>query len=334
MKPRDPHHKSVVKSLFAAMRLLTARHPAAAGFLSAAMLLLAVPLLSGRCALSESGGRLALEELPGQDARLAGVFVTTEPIEPEPPELELDSRGQIVVKDTGTQKIYGSFTGYDAGAGTVTFPGLNGYGIYCLTAPEDETHEATDAKYNVSDYPFANSHYYFSDQEERVETDLYIRAGRFAKYYFNPVYQQTDGQIYLLAGSGVSSDSFVDGQKFSHGLSESVSRTENGEQDTITLGFTVNIIGSALPQETELLLMDEANRPLERYGEERLEELAAAGETLALPEGTAYLVLRQAIEGKEHDSRRLFDRNAETVEYMVPAEDGYLYFRQLPLAWH
>ena len=216
----------------------------------------------------------------------------------------------------------------------MTFPGLNGYGIYCLTAPEDETHEATDAKYNVSDYPFANSHYYFSDQEERVETDLYIRAGRFAKYYFNPVYQQTDGQIYLLAGSGVSSDSFVDGQKFSHGLSESVSRTENGEQDTITLGFTVNIIGSALPQETELLLMDEANRPLERYGEERLEELAAAGETLALPEGTAYLVLRQAIEGKEHDSRRLFDRNAETVEYMVPAEDGYLYFRQLPLAWH
>lgn len=33
MKPRDPHHKSVVKSLFAARRLLTARHPAAAGFL-------------------------------------------------------------------------------------------------------------------------------------------------------------------------------------------------------------------------------------------------------------------------------------------------------------
>ena len=51
----------------------------------------------------------------------------------------------------------------------------------------------------------------------------------------------TSRQIYLLAGSGVSSDSFVDGQKFSHGLSESVSRTENGEQDTITLGFTVNI---------------------------------------------------------------------------------------------
>ncbi len=333
MKNRALHHKSMVKSLFTARWLLTARHLAAARILPAIMLLLAVPLLSGGCALSESGGRLALEELPVQDAQLAGVFVTSEPIEPTPSELEFNSRGEIRIKDIGPQKIYGSFTGYDEGNAIVVFPGLDGYGIYSLTAPEDETHEATGDRYTIPDFPFANLHYSVSDQGTRVEADLYIRAGRFTKQYFNPVYQQADGQIYLLAGSGVSSDSFYDGQKFSHSISESFSYTENGEQSSRSVEFAVNIVGSGMPLETELLLMDGENRLLERYGEDRLAGLDAAGEPLALPAETAYLVLRQSIDGKEYDSRRLFDRNEENIEYMVPAEDGYLYFRQLPLAW-
>lgn len=333
MKNRALHHKSMAKSLFTARRMLTARHLSAARFLPAAMLLLAVPLLSGGCALAEGGGRLALEELPGQDARLAGVFVTREPIEQSPLDLELNSRGELVAKDTGPEKIYGSFTGYDAGAAAVTFPGQEGYGIYSLEAPEDGTHEATGNRYNISDLPFTNLHYSVSDQKDSIEADFYTGADSYVHYCFNPVYQQPDGQIYLMAGSGVSSDSFYDGQRFSHSISESVSRSSNGEESGRTLEFTVNVIGTGLPQETELLLMDGENRLLERYGEERLEELTAAGETLALPAETAYLILQQSIEGKEYDSRSLFDRSAEAVEYMAPADDGYLYFRRLPLAW-
>lgn len=277
------------------------------------------------------GCSLALDELSPENGRLAGVFVTREPIEPALPDLELNARGEIVAKDTGSRKIYGTFTGYDENAPIVTFPDLDGYGVYSLTAPEDETHEA--AGFNSADFPFSNLFYNFSDQEDSIEANLYVGAARFAKYYFNPVYQQEDGQIYLLAGSGVSTDSFYDGQKFSHGISESVSRTENGDQTAHSLSFTVNIIASGLPREPELLLMDGENRLTERYSGEQLEELASSGKPLALPESTSYLILRQSIEGKEHDSHSIFDRDAEYVEYMVPGEDGYLYFRQLYLAW-
>lgn len=306
---------------------------AAARFLLAFLVLLAVLILPGGCALTESGGRLALEELPDQEARLAGVFVTRTPIEPGPPSLELNSRGELVVKDTGSEKIYGSFTGYDAGAAVVTFPDLEGYGIYSLAAPEDDTHMATGNRYIISDPPFANSHYNFSDQDESIETDLYIGTGSYVLCCFNPVYQQADGQIYVLAGSGVSSDSFVNGEKFSHSISESKSLGSKGEESSRTLRFSVNIIGSGVPQETELYVMDGENRLLERYGEEQLEKFNDAGTSLTLPKEASYLILLQTIEGNEHDSRRLFDRNAESVEYMASAGDGILYFRQLPLTW-
>lgn len=278
-----------------------------------------------------SGCSLALDELPPENGQLAGVFVTREPIEQLPPELELNGHGEIVAKDTDPRKIYGTFTGYEGGAPIVTFPDLEGCGLYSLTAPEDEIHEA--AGYSSADFPFSNLHCSFSDQEDSIEADLYVGTARFAKYFFNPVYQQEDGQIYLLAGSGVSTDSFYDGQKFSHGISESVSRIENGDQSAHSLSFTVNIVASGLPREPELLLMDGENRLIEHYSGEHLEELTSSGKPLALPESTSYLILRQSIEGKEHDSYSIFDRNAEYVEYMVPGEDGYLYFRQLYLAW-
>ncbi len=302
-------------------------------FLLSAIFLMALPLLLGGCALTESGGKLALEELPGQEARLAGVFVTSEPIVPDPPELEFNSRGEIMVKDRGPEKIYGSFAGYDEGNAVVTFPGLEGYGVYTLTAPEDETHAATGDKYTVCDFPFANLNYYVSDQKNSIEADLYVSAERFIHYYFNPVYQQADGQIYLLVGSGLSSDSFSDGQRFSHSISESVSYQSSKEQSQRTQEYTVNIIGSNLPQETELLLMNEENQMLERYTQAQLEELSDAGASLTLPEGASYLILRQAKAGKEHDSRTLFDQSAEYVEYMAPAENEILYYRHLGLVW-
>lgn len=333
MKCKKLYYKPASKPLSVSTSLSAAISHTAARILPAAMSLLAAPLLLGGCALSENGGRLALEELGGQEDRLAGVFVTRDYIEPGSPSLELDSRGEIVVKNTESEKIYGSFTGYDAGTAIVSFPNLEGCGIYALTAPGEESQGTAGNKYNISDLPFANVHYNVSDQEEGVEADLHVSTGSFAKYYFNPVYQQEDGQIYLLAGSGMSSDSFTDGAEFGYSISESVTHTENGEQSAHTLRFTVNIIGSGLPQETELLVMDEENRLLKRYDEEQLQKFSDTDTSLALSKEASYLILRQTIAGKEHDSRSLFDQNAEYVEYMAPAENGYLYFRQLPLAW-
>lgn len=310
-----------------------ARVRASARLFLTAMLFASAPTLLVGCALAGNGGRLALEELPGREARLAGVFVTREYIAPDPPSLEVNSRGEIVAEAAEPKRIYGSFTGYGAGEAVVAFPGLEGYGIYSLAAPEDETHEAAGDRYMVSDFPFSNVHYYVLDQEDSVEADLYVSTGTRAAYYFNPVYQQEDGQIYLLAGSGVTSESFCDGQKFGHSISESTSLCSNAEVSGRSQKFSVNIIGSGAPQETELLLMNGENQLIKRYSEEQLEELADAGASLALPREASYLILRQAKAGKEHDSRTLFDQGAEYVDYMVSAGSEILYYQHLPLVW-
>ncbi len=285
--------------------------------------LAAVPVLSG-CSL-------ALEDVSTGKDRLAGVFVTRNYIEPGLPSLEVNSRGEIVAKDTGPEKIYGCCSSSAESSSVVIFPGLEGYGIYNLQISEEEAQ--APARYGTCDFPFSNLHFNVSDEEESMEADLCVPTAVSARYYFNPVYQQEDGQIYLLAGSGVSTDSFVDGQKLGHSISESVSRTENGEQSSQTMRFTINIVAAVPPRETELFLMNQENRPLACLSDEQLETLSETGEPLVLPADVSYLVLRQSMPGDQPDIHSLFDRSHSSLEYLTPAEDGYLGYCSVALEW-
>lgn len=277
------------------------------------------------------GCSLALEEPPsvGGD-RLAGIFVTEQYIEPEEPQLEVNARGEIYARDTGPRKIYGSFTGYGKDAAVVTFPDLQGYGVYSFLVPEDETHEASG--YSACDSIFTDCHFTVSDTEDSLEASFYATAGSPRHYYFNPVYQQPDGQLYLVPGEGIASDSFLDGQKFSKSVAQSATGTKSGSETTKGQSFTITVIAADPPQDMELFLMDAGHQVLERYSARELDALSDTGEALRLPPRSAYLILQQTLQD-ETLSRQLFDEGTEYLEYKIPEEDGYLHARQLPLIW-
>lgn len=291
-----------------------------------------LPGLSLCLVLFTQGCSLALEELPSRQDRLAGLYVTEHYISSGMPDLEINSRGEITAKSSEPEKIYGSFTDCDNGQNSsVSFPDLEGFGIYNLKLPEDNTGQI--AGYTVCDPVFADLHYTVSHEEDSVEAALYVTAGTSQNYYFHPVYQQEDGRIYLVPGSGISTDSFVPGQQFGHSVSESSVIRENGKEIVQGYRFTVNIVASTLPVHTELLLLDADDQVMSRLSGEELEQHFRAGTALELPESVSYLILKQDMPGNEPGSHLLFDQNAEYLEYKISAGDNYLSPRQLPLSW-
>ena len=295
--------------------------------------------------LSLSGCSLALEEAqsqPGQD-RLAGVFVTTEYIRQGTPEIEMNSQGEITFKET-TEKVYGTLNREnDSSQPPITFPGLEGYGLYCLEFPEKDFEgtgitvndgEERMVSYYTGDDFFTDLHFSSTDQEEGAEGSLYVSTDTSFNYFFNPVYQQKDGQVYLLPGTGISTDYFVDGQQYSHDTSQSISRNMDGKEETKSYRFKVSIVAADPPVDTELLFMSEDHQLLKSLRAAQLDALFEKEvPELELSADVAYLILQQKTKDGTESTHQLFDHGAETLTYMVPAENHMLRELQIYLVW-
>lgn len=283
--------------------------------------------LLGGCGLMDGSFSLALEEAPCQEDRLAGFFITDQYITSGMPKLTLNSRGELTAIEQDARK-YGTLN-TDSGRPPVTFDGLEGCGIYNLQLPGEESSNSVFA-----DDAFTDMHFTVTDQENNAEASLYVSSDRPGKYFFNPVYQQADGQIYLLPGSGISSDSFAEGCQYSQSISQSRSSGPTGREETWSFSFTVNVI-SAEPMETpKLLFLDSLHQVVGTLSEEQLDAIFQKDSSpLQLPPGTAYLILEQTGRTTDRVSRSFFDAGSEYLEYLDAEEDGLLYPRQLSLAW-
>lgn len=284
--------------------------------------------------LAYAGVPLALAEAEtkaGED-RLAGIFVTTDYIEPGMPHVDVNARGEIVIKEQAPDKIYGTVNDRtDRNQPPVSFPGLEGFGIYCLQFWEDASQAFS--YYWTADNIFAGLNFSALDEEDLVEASFYVKSGTPCAYYFHPVYQQEDGQAYLLPGSGISSDSF-DGFRYSYSLSQSVSRNWNGTEETKGYRYSVTVIGADAPGDTELLFISRDGKMLRSLSGEELEaRFQSDMPQLEIPADVAYLILRQTKNGSSEYTHTLFDRGAECLEYMVAAEDRFLHPRNLSLTW-
>lgn len=295
---------------------------------SAILLCLAVALLSSGCGLTQGNFSLAREELPSSHDRLSGIYVTENDIEPAPSQLEYNDRGEITFIPRETEKIYGSFNGYSA-ASLISFPGLEGYGLYSLILPADEGHEA--ARCNTCDNVFTDLNLTVSDEEEIMDASLYVTNSGSKRFYFHPIYQQEDGQFYLLPGSGMTSDS-PEGLHFSYSIAESFSQTEDGDETTSGSRFTVTIISEEAPGNPELLFLNGSDQVTGRLSSHELAALLQADvPELSIPEDVACLILKQD-KGAGIDYTAYVPAS-EYLEYKEANGDGPLYHRRLYLLW-
>lgn len=300
-------------------------------------------ILTG-CGVGNGKFSLALPEVPADVDRLAGFFITTAPIEPEPPEITLNSRGELVAKQQDT-RIYGVLKTDPSGQPVnddtpqedtfktpVTFGGLEGYGLYSLQLSDENSPESCSTVF--ADDIFTDLHFTVSGEEDITEASLYVNADSPCTCYFHPVYQQPDGQVYLLLpSSGITSSGLSQGIRYSRSMSQSQSSGPTGQEESEGTCFTVTVISEAPAENTEALLMDSRNQVIETLPQRKLETLFRQGESLELPDRAAYVILQQTAPRTEKVSRRLFDHGTEYLEYRAARGDGYLHSIQIPLVW-
>lgn len=233
-------------------------------------------LLSG-CQLAVPGAEAEASETADT---LAGVFITTEYIELADDTLPQNGTEAIFSGSAPAHigKLYAAKT--DKG---FAFDGLEGM-ILASFSMIPEGYQVSQADPGLSE---VHTDYYSGDARQSVQqtATVYVpQAPGEVIFYFNPIYQTSSGDVYLLPGTGMSMNTDLSGE-MTQELSETVCR-DSGEY-TGTVEVTVACI--QLPASVTLIQMDADHRELKResYTPSQLPE------SLTPHRSTAYILIEE-----------------------------------------
>lgn len=120
------------------------------------------------------------------------------------------------------------------------------------------------------------------------EGTIYIPNGSGEiSFYTNPVYQDSEGRLYLVPGSGMSSELYSGGM--STWVTEERTITRDGEEVTEVSEFVINVQGVDIAETVTLVQMDGENQVLSRveYGVDALPD------AIEPEEGCAYIIVEE-----------------------------------------
>lgn len=169
----------------------------------------------------------------------------------------------------------------------------------------------TDYKTNVK----------YSDTEEGIEYEgkIYIAPDVITNaIYTNPVYQSSDGRIYLLSGQGVScsSDDTADGSIFGHTITDKVSETKNGETKDYSTTVKISIEVMNPTRKVAIIQMDKESRVLKK-------EEYKPGEVpkeLNADSSTEYIIVESTKTMKSGETkveRTIFSKSDDSLWYFL-----------------
>jgi len=294
-----------------------------------------------------TGCSLALPEKTASHGRLAGVYITLEPLDLSDPEdfsVSPSPSGELVFDESEPRVLEAVLKAREDRAedGTVIhsqeyrFPdAYPGYSFFAATIPEQGEYESYLAITGDPVIDDVRTHIHETDEGTNLELEARVYAavnsGNIIIYY-NPVYQREDGSVYAVTGSGLSTDTGSVGQSFSQKMEDTVSRTENGKTTSEHTSVTLSLEVIEIPDRVRLLQMDKAHR-LVHESEVSPDELPDA---LSLLPETEYVICENLSlrDGKtEVLSRILCDRSEETLQTFVPTEDGLCIPKNTQLLW-
>ena len=151
--------------------------------------------------------------------------------------------------------------------------------------------------------------------------------------YMNPVYQSSDGRVYLTAGEGYSSSGHdAEGAIFSTTLEETYTTKENGEEISEYFKITLHISTKNRPEIIRIIQMDSQSIVVakDEYHPDNLPE------QMEVNPQTAYIILET--EGGAQSGNPSFSRVLITnTEYYITAyaarPDGIIEPRSIELIW-
>lgn len=279
-----------------------------------------------------SGCSLAREDAGDGDGagyadRMVGVFITEEYVNL----FEIEQYLRDHPNDLPDGEIDGNTSGYEGRVYAVkegeryVFPGLEG-SCFFAEYVEEETWSATRSHSEgyISDGHFA---YHHSDNGEEIslEGTVYVEQGRGGySFYMNPVYQDKDGNLYLMAGSGMETN---DLGECSQSLDSEMVTTVNGAATTYSCHVKVRFVSVPRTEKILLLQMDKNSAVLARE-EYQTDDLPEQIEPAA---GAEYLILE--IHSAEGVTRQVYDRTEEFLTVYIPVERGILLERTIGIIW-
>lgn len=278
-----------------------------------------------------TGCSLAREEVPAREEdRLAGFLITEQHLHSGTPELKMGPDGKVAFVEEDV-KIPGIVLYDQSGRPDgVAFEGIEGYALCDLKVWEEES--GIYAGYIMGDEIFSDVHWVSGDTDS-AEATVYVEQGRSGCYYFNPIYQTTAGEVYLLPGTGLASGTGMSGETMSHSMSWERTFRKGEEEKKEGSSYTLHITYADLPGAQELLFYREDGSILGSMGNEELTELWAAELwELKVPPEAAWLVLEQEESGGE-TGRTFCNRGEGRLEFLESGENGYLVKRSVNLQW-
>jgi len=215
------------------------------------------------------------------------------------------------------------------------FDDIDGFWIFDAKIPSTETEESYTCLCSEGGISNVKSQIHHTDngaQEIELIADIYYSYEKWGTvFYMNPVYQENDGDIYCVEGTGyaVSGDKgSIDGTSSgSQTLSDKITVNENGEETVYQSKVTINYIPVYVPFQIEFVFMNEANKAIK----EESFKPQGVPEKLTVPNGTEYVIVIQ--ENEEGSIADTIGKNCENAEFIAEDNDGYCSLHSVNLVW-
>ena len=217
-----------------------------------------------------------------EEGTLIGAFVSEENLDID--DLEITATGKIQWK---RGRLYMETDDWSA-------LGERGGGIYCTMEP--------DARYGEEDAKSPNITIFGAlgaplgkagiDDDNGVRTtdidlsgEVYACGDRQVIFNFYPIYQTSDGRIYLTRGNSMGM-SGADGASITHTLTRDKTETIGGKSERVKVRVAITAVSRPTPTKFTVAHMDENDNLL------KLEEFApdALPESITPADGAAYLI--------------------------------------------
>lgn len=288
--------------------------------------------------LGMSGCQLAREDLQkeAEADRLIGMYITQEYLDLFDSERYLnDHRNQLlsgknlVVDEAESRKygnrIYAVYQEKEEGPGDYVFEGLDGISFFSAKKPYME-----DVVFTVqADPEVADIKAAVSDLGQELEGTIYCPTDRNVCFYCNPVYQTADGEVYLLAGTGISGN-LTNEASFSQRLDESSREDRNGEELVQQSSFSITICGQDAYSRHVIAQMDAKDQKLQ----ETVYSAEEVPDSVVVFADTAYLICTSYQTGSDSGqrvSRQVVELSGEQNDFplFVPGEQGMPILKQV-----
>ncbi len=313
--------------------------------------LFSVLILGAIAALSISGFQLKdteAENTGSESDRLIGAVITRESLntfdfeayaEENIEDIIRFNGGEITADNSNHNKIYAKpkdITLTDEAGEKSThkeyiFEDIDGFWIFDAQIAATETEELYTVLCSEGGVSDTHTKIHRTDEElelmELTATVYHSIDDAANVFYLNPVYQESDGDVYCIEGSGLSVSGITQGSESSQSLSSKITVNKNGEEKVYESKVTVKFIYAEIPETTSFIFMDKDNKTISAEDFSPTE----IPEKITVPKDTEYIIINE--KSLNGGNTQVVGKNEEYGYFFTELEKGILEKRSVQFVW-